>query len=249
MMTLEQAMAKASKLLKLAESSNANEAALAAQRAQEILDRYSIDMASLEASGDGDASDNESVQRFDGEDGIDRGNASIAYWKLALATKIGQANSTRVYKSGATIGIVGRKSDVAKVRYFYILLCSEIDKLTNFHAKGKGRNYRTEFRMGVVAAIGDKLQEAKAKVAQDMRQEASGNESALVSLNRGLERLDQRQRDVDAWVRANMNFRSSNRYARQNSDARAAGYSAGQSLNVGGGRARAALGSGQGKLR
>lgn len=251
MLTLEQAMTKASKLLKLAESSNANEAALAAQRAQEILARYDIDRASLGASDGGDSEPLENIKRFDGENGIDRGNASIARWKLSLASAIGRANSCRVYKSGASIGIVGRKSDVVKVRYFYIMLCEEIDKLTNSKAKGMGRNYRTEFRHGVVSAVSDKLQDAKQKVAQDMRQEAqaSGNSAALVSLNRGLERLDQRQRDVDAWCRANMNFRKSPSYRNVNSDARSAGYSAGQSLNVGGNRARAALGVGQKMLK
>ncbi len=234
-MTLEQAIAKATKLLKLSESSNAHEAALAAQRAQEILARYDIDATALSMDGNGPTIE-ETINKFEGENAIDSGNSSIARWKIVLASRLASANSCRAYKSGPSIGIIGRPTDVQKVRYLYAVLLFEIERLTDSNAKGMGRSYRAEFRHGVVSAIGDKLREAKQKVAQDMREEAKidANPNALVRIDNALERMGERDRAVDAWARQNMNFRSSSTSSRHNAEARAAGYSAGQSLNVGG---------------
>jgi hypothetical protein len=53
------------------------------------------------------------------------------------------------------------------------MLSIEIEALTKRDTKGKGRSYATEYRYGVVAAIADKLSQAKAKVAETMRQEAA----------------------------------------------------------------------------
>jgi hypothetical protein len=228
MMTPQEAMAKASKLLKLSESSNPNEAALAAQRAQEILTRYKID-ATMLSMDSGIETPEEPIGR--GET-LEEGRVQIAGWKLRLASKIAFANSCRAYQSGPAIGIIGRPSDIEKVRYLYAMLSIEIEALTKRDAKGKGRSYATEYRYGVVAAIADKLSQAKAKVAETMRQEAA-NEQGLVRLNKALERLQNKDDAVDAWVRQNMRFRSKTSYSRGNGEARAAGYAAGQSIQLG----------------
>lgn len=227
MMTQQEAMAKASKLLKLSESSNPNEAALAAQRAQEILTRYKIDATMLSLDS------NEPEEEIGEGDTLEEGNKQMASWKLSLASHVARANSCRAYQSGASIGIVGRPTDIEKVRYLYAMLSIEIESLTKRDAKGKGRSYATEYRYGVVAAIADKLKEAKAKVEETMRQETV-NENGLVRLNNALARINDRDAAVDAWVRKHMNFRSKATYSRGNASARAAGYAAGQSINMGG---------------
>ena len=51
-MTRDEAIAKARKLLSLAESDNAHEAALATARAQEIFDRYEINQAIVDLQGE-----------------------------------------------------------------------------------------------------------------------------------------------------------------------------------------------------
>lgn len=243
-MTLQEAIAKATKLIKLSESDNAAEAALAAQRAQEILARYDIDRASLSMDGPSNEPD-ETIENFTSRSPLDQGNARIARWKLMLASKVAKANQCRAYQSGPTIGIIGRASDVEKVRYLYDMLVREIDRLTERDGKGCGMNYRMEYRIGAVSAIGDKLAEAKAKVATEMRAENTG--AALVRVNNALETIAKKDADVDAWVRANMRFRTKTTYSRPNHSAREAGYAAGKSLNIGGSNGR--IGQGQKRLK
>lgn len=243
MMTLDEAIAKATKLLKLSESSNANEAALAAQRAQEILARYNIDAAALAGDESGPVIDEPIA---DQGERLEAGGGRLAAWKPMLAQKVARVNSCRVYTCGSDIGIIGRASDVSKVRYLYSTLAHEVDKLTKAHAKGLGRSYAASFRIGVVSAIGEKLEAAQAKVAAEMRAEQTTG-AGLVRIDKALARISDRQREVDAWVRNNMRLGTRRSNTRVNGGAREAGYAAGQSINIGG--ARAALGAGQGRLR
>jgi type II secretory pathway component GspD/PulD (secretin) len=244
MMTLQEAIAKATKLIKLSASDNPAEAALAAQRAQEILARYDIDMASLAMDAPSSEPD-EAIEDFTSRSPLDQGNARMARWKLMLASRIARANQCRAYQSGATIGIIGRASDVEKVRYLYAMLVREVDRLTERDGKGCGMNYRTEYRIGAVSAIGDKLAEAKAKVAQEMRAENSG--AALVRVNNALETIAKKEMAVDQWVQKNMRFHSKTTYSRPNHSAREAGYAAGKSLNIGG--SKGSIGQGQKRLK
>lgn len=242
MMTLEEAIAKATKLLNLSKSSNANEAALAAQRAQEILARYQIDAASLDNEG-GAPMPEEPVGKGDT---LDEGGARLATWKPILAQKIATVNACRVYTSGASIGIIGRASDVAKVRYMYGFLSGEVERLAKSLGMGHGRAYATSFRMGAVMAIGESLAAAQARVEREMRDEHLHNPAALVRIDKALAKLSDREREVDAWVRANMKLRSSRRSYSSGGGGFGAGYTAGQSVSVGG--ARAALGAGSRRL-
>lgn len=237
MLTLEQAMAKASKLLKLSTSSNANEAALAASMAQQILTRYGIDQAALA----GDGAPQGPVEPI-GKDHapLEEGGRRLAGWKAQLAAAIAKANACRAYTSGPSIGIIGRASDVASVRYLYATLALEVERLTQRLAMGQGRTYSNSFRHGVVAAIAEKLAAARAAVAADMRAENSG--AALVRIDNALQRVKDADAAVDAWIAANMKMRNATSRLRSNATARAAGYSAGQSVNVGG---RAAIAGGR----
>lgn len=237
-MTLNDAMAKVSKLLRLSESSNPHEAALAAQRAQEILTRYNIDRAALDLDGS-QSEPEEEIENFTDRAPLDEAKARLATWKTILANRLAKANQVAVYVSGSAIGIVGRPSDVEKVRYMYGLLVREVDRLTNRDGKGCGQRWRNSFRLGVVSAIAEKLAQTAAKVAHDMRAESNG--AALVRVNQAIEKVEQRGRDVESFVRRNLKLRESSRKVSASFDAHAAGYHAGQSINLGG-NARGALG-------
>lgn len=230
-MTLEQAMEKASKLLRLANSSNANEAAAAASMAQKILARFNIDQAALSLDGAVDAPV-ESIGKDHAP--LDNGGRKLATWKAQMAMHVAQANACRVYQSGAAIMLVGRASDVAKVRALYAMLTSEVDRLTMRLAMGRGRTYANSFRHGAVVAIGEKLRAAQAAVAAEMRAEQSGNAHALARIDNALVSLRDRDASVETWMDENMNLRSSRRSVNVNGQGRAAGYAAGQTVNVSG---------------
>ncbi len=243
-MTIQEAMAKVTKLLRLSESSEPHEAALAAQRAQEILTRYNIDRAALSLDGT-ESEPEEEIQNFTDRAPLDEANARLATWKTVLANRLAPANQCAVYVSGSAIGIVGRASDVEKVRYMYALLVRETERLTDRHGKGCGQRWRNSFRYGVVAAIAEKLAQTAAKVASDMRAESTGN--ALVLVNQAIAKVEQRGRDVESYLRRNLKLRQSSRKVRASSDAHAEGYRAGQTINMGGG-ARGALGGGNKRI-
>ncbi len=246
MMTLQEAIAKATKLLKLSESSNPHEAALAAQRAQEILTRYDIDSAALNLDAS-KSENNEQVEKFDGFNGkpLDQANKNISQWKGSLASTVSRANQCRAFQQGNAIGIIGRPSDVQKVRYLYDMLVREIDRLTLAHGKGMGKNWCTQFRYGVVDAIGTKLNETKAKVVADMRAENTG--SALIRINEAIESIEARNKDVERYIASNMRMRSKTVQSRGNYGARQAGREAGKSINING--SRGALGAGSKQIK
>lgn len=240
MMTLEEAMKKASKLLKLSESSNANEAALAAGMAQKILSKYNIDRATLSLDDKGGF-----IEDIKKGETLEDGGGRLASWKSMLASKIARVNSCRVYLTGSSIGIVGRDTDIGKVRYFYAFLSLEIEKLVKIQAKGQGRSFATSFRIGAVEAIGEKLQEAS-KLAEKEARESTVNEAGLVLVNRALAKMREDDQAVDQWMRDNMNLGTRRSSYSGNDAGRAAGYRAGQSVNVGG--SNRAVGSGQRRL-
>lgn len=240
MMTLQEAIAKVTKLLRLSESSNPHEAALAAQRAQEILTRYDIDRAAL--SLDGGSEPDEAIEDFSRRAPLDEGGKSLATWKLSLANTIAKANQSRIYRTGVAVGIVGRPSDVEKVRYLYDYLLREVDRLADRDGKGCGKTWRTQYRFGVVEAITVKLAETRAKVENEMRAEVQG--TALVRVNEAIQNIERKDRALDAWVSANLKLRAGpRRPMRANHGAREAGREAGKSITISGARGSIASGN------
>lgn len=246
-MTLQEAIDRATKLLRLAESDNPHEAALAAQRAQEILTRYEIDRTSINLGGTSEQhTPDEEIENFMNKGApLDAGLARIARWKGMLASAIAKANQARVYIAGNAIGIVGRASDVEKVRYLYAMLVAETDRLTDRDGKGCGVNWRNQYRLGVVDAVREKLAATHAKVAAEMRAENNGH--ALVRVNQAIAKLAENDLAVDAWMKANMRLRTSRASGRYNPNARAAGREAGKAINIS--SARGALGAAGKRLK
>ncbi len=236
-MTQEEAIEKARKLFALAQSDNPNEAALAAQRAQEVLARFNIDAAMLAGAAE---EPEEDVRAFN--DPLYSGNR-LASWKLALASSIARHNQAKIYTSGPNVMMVGRPSDVQKVRYLYAWLSNEVERLAKIHTTGEGRVYANNFRIGVVSAINDKLKAANEQARQEAR--AGQNGAALVKVDNALARIEARSAAVQKWTDDNLNLRKrQSSHYRGNRDAHEHGRREGSKLNVGG-SARGALGAGQ----
>src|SRR5574340_907559 len=84
-MTHEEAIAKAVKLLKLAQSDNPNEAALAAARAQEIMDRYKLEGLSADYNSAAPAEPDEPIVAFGEPVEPKQGSEWVVRLILALA--------------------------------------------------------------------------------------------------------------------------------------------------------------------
>lgn len=266
-MTHEEAISKAIRLLKLAQSDNPHEAALAAAKAQEIIDRYKLTGLSAESELPGGAKEpEEPIRNF--EDPLDYAKSgegkNLSRWKVSLASVLAKANQSRIYtsqvydKAFATrtpvIRIVGRPSDVETVRYLYQYLVNEVERLTKVHAKGNGKTWANNFRYGVVDEIRDRLEAQRNETAQKMKKEieafgAPDAQVAIVRVNQGLIKLEKQGEDVQTWMDENLDLKKT--YARSRSDfgAREAGRQAGKSIQLGGGKGLTSgakrLGSGQ----
>lgn len=228
------AMEKAAKLLRLAQSDNPNEAALAAARAQEIIDRYKLNAAALASEAEGTtAEEAEEIRNYE-DDPLSYESRKVT-WKIVLAMALAEANQCMAYTHGADICIIGRPSDVAIVRPFFTHLTGEIDRLTEKHCKGNGQTYRNNFRLGAVDTIGRRLKAAQAATVEAVKAEAlqSGGESALVLVESSLAILKERRVAVDTWSKQNMRLRNY-KFSQTNRDERAreAGRRAGESISL-----------------
>jgi hypothetical protein len=221
------AMRKAAALLRLAQSDNPHEAALAASRAQEIIDRYKLNLATLDATPS--AEPPEEIRNFK-NDPLSEGGT----WKALLAQAVAGVNQCQAYTSGGNICLVGRPSDVAIIRPFFAYLSSEIERLASRHCKGNSRTYWNNFRLGAVETIAQRLKASLAATVETVKAEAlaAGNQSALVIVENSLALIEKRKQEVSTWTRQNMQLRSRTSRSSYNDTARSAGRAAGQSVNL-----------------
>jgi hypothetical protein len=238
----EEALEKAKKLLRLSQSANPHEAALAASRAQEIIDRFKIESISLDLEDKQSApKPDEPIKDFRSDPLDDSGRAET--WKYRLAMEIAKQNQCKLY-SCRGICIIGRPSDATAVRYLFAWLSREIERLARQHCAGYGRNYYNNFRIGAAETVARRLAEQKQQTTNTIKQEAisktgtqyDGQQTGLYALalvENALAQIEKRAADVEAWTKANMKLRSgrSSSY-RGNYEARNAGRQAGYSVRI-----------------
>lgn len=221
-MTNEEALDKVRKLLALAGSENENEAALAAARAQAIMDKHQISQASLDVQEDGGAI---------GEETLD---ATRATWRGRLAVVVAKANGCKVWKDDGTIQIAGRPGAVNATRYLFDYCAKTIDRLAGNH-KGNGRTFLNNYRLGCVDAISTAVREEKERT-RAAAYEAAGGTSELIVLDRALARIADDAIAVDDWTKSRHKFSKASRSARADHQARAMGQRDGSSIYPGAGK-------------
>ena len=239
-MTQENIISKVQKLLRLSQAnSNAEEAASAAAKAQELIDQHNLSATLLALDGAEPEIDEPIVDFYKAGAPLDQ-QKTQQRWRGYLALRIAQMNGCRVYLSGPSIALVGRPSDAETVRYFYGYLANEVERLASTQV-GMGRTWRNNFRLGVVDTIVKKLQAQHVKFVATVRLETG---TALVRVDRALAKIEQRGETVEAWVKGNLKLRGGEkRGAAGHSGARAAGRQAGESISIG---ARQGLGGRKG---
>lgn len=244
--TLANAMQKAAKLLRLAQSDNPHEAALAASRAQEIIDRYKLNMDTATMGEAGEIESNEPVECF-GRDPLDR-DKILQRWKAQLAMSIGKQNQVYVWRQGGNLNLVGRPSDVSTVRYFFTFIVREIERIASRDCKGCGRTYWNNFRLGAVETVTKKLAAQHSRTIEAVKTEAIAQGGmALVVVEKNLALMDKRTAEAKEFAHAKHKLKAgSSSQVRYDTSARNAGRQAGRSINVSG--ASHALGAGSAKL-
>ncbi len=199
------------RLLRLAESPNVHEAAVAAERAQELMARHRIEAAALDRG----AADGGIV---DMRDAPLEASKRLRPWKTQLGNAIARANGCRVYlleRAGVRqLVLVGRPEDAELVRALYAELVPRVECLTRHHGQGRDRAFRNAFRLGVVATLHERLahsaQTARERALEgevDEGDEGAGAPSPRAAIVHALARLDAREEAVDRFMERTLNLR------------------------------------------
>jgi len=240
-MTQDTLISKVQKLLRLSTSSNANEAALAAAKAQELIDQHNLSaaMLALDSAEPVDTFD-EPILDFEKDGAPLDSQKTQQTWRARLASTVARLNGCRIYLYGGDIGLVGRPTDAEIVRYLYGYLTRETERLTTTSGKGMGTSWRNNFRLGIVDAVTTKLHEMHRAWESTTRAVARADSGmALVRVDRALAQIDKRGESVEAWIKANMKLRKiSSQRVQHVSSARSMGRQAGESIKIGGAKSR-----------
>lgn len=250
-MNHDEAVTKVRKLLSLANSANENEAALAAARAAEIMERYRLD-AAMVAEAEQREIEAEEPFAMNVDKAGERGHARTPTWYWALAWGCAKANRCKphhTYRAGKyAVAFVGRPSDAGAARYMLDAIANEVDRLAvvfvsklDAGARSAGRS----FRLGAAHTIGERLKASTQETTEKVRGElaAAGDEQGLARLENALVRRTQSGRELDAFATANgVRYGAARGVSVSNAGAYAAGRTAGASVGLRGGTT--SLGSG-----
>lgn len=224
--TNEDVMTRVAKLLRLSQSNNPHEAALAASRAQELIARHNLNIDGILLRGAEPQKSAEPVDDF-GRDPLDSGRDT---WRQRLAIAIARQNGCKTFLRGEDVAIclVGRASGVQTVRYMYGYLVREVERLATVECKGCGRTYWNNFRLGCVETIAIRLRRsAEESTAEFSREAASSSSHALVLVNRALAIRKEEEQDVTRHMEGMGLRKGSARRCTVDPTARAAGRAAG----------------------
>jgi hypothetical protein len=242
MSTIEE---KIRKLIALAGNNpSVHEAAAAFARAQELAAKHAIDLDALacdRAEAD-DAPRVESIQTRT----IDT-LGKIPAWRYQLLTEIAKVNRCKTFSwyendgtgPRRTLHAYGQPSDLDTVAYMYAAISREIERLALAAARGKGRSWGRNFRLGAVHEIGQRLREAQRSAVQSAREQAfaDGGETALVRIDRALVHAGEIAETVDRYGRERLKLRSGGGFQGAGSYGYGEGRAAGRGVSIGGGRA------------
>lgn len=222
---MEDIIERIGKLLRLSESSNPNEAALAAQRASELMLKYNISKAVIESAENPEKRESVIYSVFDENQGKNRN-----FFRGDLANSIAAFFDAKILWRGNDLWLVGTQSDMNAVKYLFSAVLNQIDELTEseWWRFGKwqgihGKTWKGSFRQGCLDEVRKRLMERK----RELNVEYSTNSKELVV-------VDQHRKDVADYLRK-LSISTLNRNQKNvNGDAYSAGKAAGGSVNIGG---------------
>lgn len=162
------ALAKVRKLLALATSSNPHEAALAAARAQAMIEAHRLERW-LAAEQDAQADPDPIVDARDAPLEVAR---KLRKWKVALASALADVNGCVAYvmsrDSDEAIVLVGRARDRDAVVALWEWLVKRIEWLSATHGAARSRQWHDAFRIGVVDEVARRLDEGRAQASSEL---------------------------------------------------------------------------------
>ncbi len=177
-------LSRIQKLLRLSTSSNPNEAAVAAGKAQELLLKYNLSMTQVEGYKVENAEPiSEEIQYF---------GKNLINWKASLANVVARNNLCRVFTTGNALCWVGKETNMQVARYLSDTLIADLERLAEAYWQGilylrtlnlvtgenatiHGRAYKNSFYAGAVEVIRERLAASKRQL-----QNADINMNAMI---------------------------------------------------------------------
>lgn len=222
---------KIRKLQRLSKSSNANEAALAAAKAQEVLDRYQLTMELVNKAEKKELS----IDQIGEQDTLDASKRSTS-WKDSLAITIAANNQCRILfkkiRPYVHTIVIGTREDSYNVRFMYVYLSFIIETIAKEHS-GKGHVYINSFKIGCVEGIGEQMSKQREETVNNLKNEYVDNPYALQCIDNALVVRNKTMDLVSQFVRRN--YRTVNRGTNSQIDpnARERGREAGRNIDLG----------------
>jgi len=194
----EQIIEKILNLMSLSKSDNPNESALAAKRAQEMIERHRIDDAEIKRARQ------EDTQRGVGDVNLFLVHRAgrLYIWQHVLAAAIAEENYCRYMTNGEDMLVAGAREDAQLVGWLYQVFVNEIQGMFDTMYKSNHpfvlqmmgvskdkRKSRNSFFLGASSRIGERLKEARAKARKQAQKEA-GSQEGLVCINESIAALD-----------------------------------------------------------
>jgi len=147
---------KISKLLALANSPNEHEAALAAEKAAELLAQHNLSVADLGEDKDEDITK-----------GIVDKTGRYVTWKMWILAGIANANGCQAMRStySGEMRVVGAETNITVSKSMYEYLTAVVDRLVKQH-RGKGRAFINAFRVGCATRLRQRLEQRRKYMEQ-----------------------------------------------------------------------------------
>jgi hypothetical protein len=153
----QRALDRVRKLLALATSPDAHEAASAAAHAQALIDRHRL-RAILDEERAAESGDDPIA---DARDQPLETARKLRPWKVLLALALAGRNGCVAYtlegEDGQSLVLVGRAADREAVSTLWSWLVRRIEWLSATHGAGRSRRWHDDFRVGVVDAIAQRM--------------------------------------------------------------------------------------------
>jgi len=247
-MTQEKIIGRIRKLLDMSCSDNPHEAALAAERAADLMAEHELTEAQVRIA-EAVSSPAEPIVRGVPIEGAEarRAKKRVA-WKGTIAGALARSMGCHWYWNGPRVQLFGRESAVQSVSYTYQYLTREINRLCEATWAREGvdavvaghsaRAWKNSFRIGAASAIASHLYERETRAPRSAsprpaRSAASSTPSTALAL------VQHEQDEVDAaYSSHSKNFGSARGIGVVRSrTGYSVGRAAGEKIHLGGGRA------------
>jgi hypothetical protein len=230
-MNIEKAKSTIAKLLSRGKSDNQHEAELAIAKAQQMAITYQIELSECVGTTEKEPFDCEEVFTW---------NRKPVVWKYIVHILQNHFNVTVIY-GGMRVEFIGRRDEIEFAKGIAQYLMVTFDRFWKEYKEkhGLSNSHKHSFMQGMYQGLNDKLKENKKESIIRLAAEKSFGE--VVSKENLIEKFtlatvtEEKERDKavgDFYPRLRS---SSNSYrGSYNPDSNRAGYSAGQSINIGG---------------